>query len=138
MGVQYQAALVKPPVFRSLKADGSPETVSTVAYYTCVTTAKCNEVPVDFHGKYVRLTAIGANMNWVFTDKSSHTVDRTIAATDAGARAEGLGGFLASSAVTHVRVPSPLLDPATGLIGKVYFSRQGDAAGSVYMELASD
>lgn len=133
MAVQYQAVLVKAPEFRQTNFDGTANTASNVIYYTCVATAKCNEIPSEFWGKYVRLSVIGANMWFVFTDKSTHVIDRTIAATDAGTRAEGQGGYVASGGVVpHVRIPEAPKD------GKMYFSRQGDAAGTVYMELASD
>ena len=132
MGLQYQAAFIKAPNFRTTAFDGSANTVSNVMYFTCVATAKCNEVPEIFHGKYVRLTPLGANMWFAFTDKATHTIDRTIAATDAGAQAEGLGDYVANGEHEHVFCPTP--PPG----GKVYFSRQGDAAGTVYMREAAD
>lgn len=132
MGVGYQAVLVKAPEFRTTESDGTALTNSNVALYTAATTDKCNAIPAEFHGKFVRVRPIGGNLWFVFTDKSTHVVDRAIAATDAGARAEGMGGYLPNGEVAHVRVPTPPLG------GNVYFSREADASISVSIELASD
>jgi hypothetical protein len=132
MGVQYQAALVKPPEFRTTLADGSANTVSNVALYSATTSHACNELPEEFHGKYVRITPIGGNLWAVFTDKATHEVDRAIAATAAGARDEKLGGYVANGQTVHWRAPTP--PPG----GKLYFSREADASTSVSIELASD
>ncbi len=132
MGLGYQAVNVKAPEFRVKGGDGQPNTVSSVILYAMDTTEQVQEVPELFWGKYVSMTAIGGDCHYVFTDKSTHAVDRTIAATNAGAQAEGLGGIILSGTERQRRIPTPPQG------GKIYFSREGTAAGSVRIELSSD
>lgn len=132
MGLAYQAVNIKAPEFRVTGGNGQPNTVSDVILFTFDTTEKVNAIPEKYWGKYVSMTAVGGDCHYVFTDKSTHVVDRTIAATDAGAENESLGGIVLSGTERHRRIPTPPQG------GNVYFSREGTAAGSMRIELASD
>lgn len=132
MGLGYQAVNVKAPEFRVKGGDGQPNTVSDNILFTFDVTHKVNEIPERFWGKYVSMTCLGGACQYVFTDKATHELDSSIAATDAGAQNEKLGGIILENTERQRRIPNP---PAGG---KVYFSREGSAAGSVRIELSSD
>jgi hypothetical protein len=132
MGLGYQAVNVKAPEFRVTGGDGQPNTVSSVKLFTFDVTHKVHELPERFWGKYVSMTAVGGDCQYVFTDKATHEVDSSITATDAGTENEKLGGIIFSGTERQRRVPNPPQG------GKVYFSREGTAAGSVRIELSSD
>jgi hypothetical protein len=132
MGLGYQAVNVKGPEFRVTGGNGQPNTVSDVILYAFDTAEKVNEIPERFWGKYVSMTFVGGDCHYVFTDKATHVVDRTLAATDAGTQNESLGGIGLASTERQRRIPTPPQG------GKMYFSREGTAAGSVRIELSSD
>lgn len=132
MGLGYQAVNVKGPEFRVTGGNGQPNTFSDVIFYTFSTAEKVHEIPERFWGKYVSLTCLGGDCDYVFTDKATHVVDRTIAATDAGTQSESLGGTILQNTERQRRIPTPPQG------GKMYFSREGTAAGSVRIELSSD
>jgi hypothetical protein len=100
--------------------------------FTLGTTGVLSVIPVEAHGRWVRLLPTGSTMFYFFTFNASATVPSATAATDAGARAatQGEGPFPAEQ-VVEVRVPHP---PSGG---SVYFARRGGTNGqSVMMTLA--
>ena len=103
---------------------------STVVIFTAATTHKCNAIPDNFKGKFVRMIAIGGNVHWFFTSESAAEVDRAAAASDAGTTGVTVGSKLTNGQERHTWVPS------TG--ATVYFAREADTTCSVGMELASD
>ena len=111
--------------------DGVANT-NVLGNFTLGTTGKLNVIPVEAHGRWVRLLPTGSTMHYFFTFLSSATVPSLTAATDAGARAatQGEGPYPAEQ-VVEVRVPHP---PSGG---RVYFGRIGGTdAKSVMMTLA--
>jgi len=133
MGLGYQAVNVKAPEFRVKGGDGQPNTVSSVILYTFAVGGSCDPIPEAFWGKYVRITAVGGDLHFLFTDKSTHAgVDATIAASNAGAQSELLGDIVVASTSHQCRIPTP---PQGGLL---YFSRGGSATGSARIALSSD
>jgi hypothetical protein len=132
MTLLYQASNVRAPQYRTLDSDGTALTVSSQILYTVTAVSKLNELPERFHGKYVRLLS-DVDVDFLFTDSALGFVDNTIAATDAGAVATGLGGkALSAHGAREFRVPTAPKD------GKIYFTRQGSGSGYVLIELASD
>jgi hypothetical protein len=133
MGVQYQAANVKFPEWRSKLWDGTTNTGPTpVILYTADTTHKVHELPEEFRGKFIRIYADGGDLHFVFSDSATHEVDRTLAASDAGTRDPKLGGFCANGDFREGRVMSAPKD------GAVYFAREGSALMTVLIEVVSD
>jgi hypothetical protein len=111
--------------------DGVSNT-SVLGNFTLTTTGEINVIPVEAHGRWVRLLPTGSTMTYFFTFLSSASVPVATAATAAGARAatQGEGPFPAEQVVS-VRVPHP---PSGG---RVYFARIGGTISqSVKMTLA--
>lgn len=111
--------------------DGVANT-NVLGNFTLDTTGKLNVIPVEAHGRWVRMIPVDSTMFYFFTFNASATVPSATAATDAGARAatQGEGPFPANE-VVEVRVPHP---PSGG---RVYFARLGGTASkSVMMTLA--
>lgn len=133
MGLGYQAVNVKAPEFRVNANSGVANTVSSVILYTFAAAGRNDPIPEVFWGKYVRITAVGGDLHYLFTDKQGHAgVSAVIAATNAGAQDELLGGIVLSGTSHQCRIPTPPQG------GAVYFSRGGSASGSARIELASD
>ncbi len=111
--------------------DGVAST-NVLGNFTLTTTGELNVIPVEAHGRWVRLLPTGSTMRYFFTFNASASIPVTTAATAAGARAatQGEGPFPAEQ-VVEVRVPHP---PSGG---RVYFARLGGTASqSVMMTLA--
>lgn len=111
--------------------DGTANT-NVLGNFTLGTTGLVNVIPVEAHGRWVRLLPTGSTLFYFFTFNASASVPVATAATDAGARAatQGEGPFPAEQ-VVEVRVPHP---PSGG---RVYFARRGGTNGqSVMMTLA--
>jgi len=133
MGLGYQAVNVKAPEFRVTGGDGQPNTVSSVILFTFANAGRNDVIPEKYWGKYVRITAVGGDLHYLFTDKAAHAgVDYTQAASNGGTENELLGGIVLQNTSHQCRVPTPPQG------GKVYFSRGGTASGSARIELASD
>ncbi len=111
--------------------DGTSST-NVLGNFSLTTSSKVNAIPVEAHGRYVRLLPLGSGLYYYFTFLESATIALPPAATDAGARAATQGeGPYADGSVVEVRVPHP---PSGG---RVYFARIGDTASqSVQMVLA--
>lgn len=111
--------------------DGVANT-NVLGNFTLTTTGELNVIPVEAHGRWVRLLPTGSTLTYFFTFLSSAAVPVATAATAAGARAvtQGEGPFPAGQVIS-IRVPHP---PSGG---RVYFARIGDTASqSVKMTLA--
>lgn len=115
----------------SCYGDGVAST-SVLGNFTLTTTGELNVIPVEAHGRWVRLLPTGSTMTYFFTFNASASVPVATAASAAGARAatQGEGPFAAEQPVS-VRVPHP---PSGG---RVYFARIGGTISqSVKMTLA--
>jgi len=130
------ASLIAEPVtaaadIAACYGDGVANT-NVLGNFTLTTTGELNVIPVEAHGRWVRLLPTGSTMTYFFTFNASAAVPVATAATSAGARAatQGEGPFPAEQVVS-VRVPHP---PSGG---RVYFARIGGTASqSVKMTLA--
>jgi hypothetical protein len=115
------ASFVTPP-FR----DSATTTVNTtVRLYTAVTTTQNNVLPDDWRGRYIEIGCEGGTVDYVLSVDSAQIIDRTVAATSAGASSSTLGGRLTAGEKVPVVVP----DPAGG--GQVYLARQADVSTAV-------
>lgn len=111
--------------------DGVSNT-NVLGNFSLTTSSKVDAIPVEAHGRYVRIRPAGSTLYYYFTFLSSATIALPPAATDAGARAitQGEGPFVDGSEI-EVRVPHP---PSGG---RVYFCRiGGTAAQSCQLVLA--
>ena len=89
-------------------------------------------VEYRWSGKYVSILAVGGNCHFAFTRFPTAEVDRTVAATEAGATTK-VGGIALSGVVTDFELPHFSFND------KLYFARESDAAAvPVYMWLSDD
>jgi len=95
------------------------------------TTHHADAVPENFKGKYVTLYATGGNVWFGFSTSASAEIDRTVAATNAGASAK-VGAYLPSQYLLDWVVP----DSPPGV--PMYFVRESDAVGAVVNMTLSD
>ncbi len=111
--------------------DGVAST-NVLGNFTLTTTGELNVIPIEAHGRWVRMLPTGSTLTYFFTFNSSASVPVSTAATSAGARAATQGeGPFAAEQVVEVRVPHP---PSGG---RVYFARIGSVVSqSVKMTLA--
>lgn len=100
MGLQSKAADVKAPF-----GDGTAAT--TVLFFTCDSTSRCNALPGSLAGKFVRVvnTSSSNGAFFYFSSSASASCDETVAATDAGATSASLGEYLPPGATAHLRLP---------------------------------
>ena len=131
MGLGYQAVNVKAPELRAKDAQGQVSVNSSPIFYTMDVTHKATEVPEDLWGRYVTGYVVGGDCYYFFADSAAE-VDRTVAATDNGARSLKLGGIAGAAQRFQERIPSPPQG------GKLYFCREGSATGSVLFWPSSD
>lgn len=140
MGLGYQAENVKAPQKRSKNSpDGSANTLTTVRFYTMTGASQSHALPQDWNGKYVRITAEGADLTYYFADADGNVVDNTVTATADGLSSDGtkLGAKLLAGNSRDEVLPHGL-KPSAGGTDLIYFVRQGSGAGSVRIELKSD
>lgn len=112
--------------------DGVADT-NVLGNFTLDTTGKLDALPVEAHGRWLRMLPTGSTLFYFFTFNASATVPAATAASDAGARAatQGEGPFPAEQ-VVEVRCPHP---PSGG---RVYFARRGGTAGQSVMVTLAD
>ena len=113
-----QAAFVLPP----LRESATTTVMTTVRLYSAVTTTAVNALPDDWRGKYVEIGCEGGTVDYVLSVDSAQTIDRTVAASAAGASSSTLGARLTAGEKVPVVVP----DPSGG--EKVYLARQADVS----------
>lgn len=109
--------------------DATNNDVSTVKF-AATTDSAANAIPRKWHGKHVKLTAVGGNLHFFFSLDSGAECDRTVSATAAGATGATVGDYLANGSSDHVFVPNA--PPGTD----VYFVREADATTVVYARKA--
>jgi predicted transcriptional regulator len=100
---------------------------------------QADAVPDDWQGQYVEIYVTGGDMTYAFSRSATAEVDRSVAASEAGASVK-VGAIVPNGAVRYVIIPKVKADgtgnPSTD--GVVYFVRESSAAGVVcYMRLAS-
>lgn len=114
-----QADFIRAPVKNATNA-------ASTAKFTATTDSAVSIIPQEWIGAYVRITPVGGNLHFLFTDDSTATVDRTVTATAAGDTGATVGGYLADGDSWYVIVPD--------IAGKpVYFAREADATVVVYI-----
>ncbi len=87
-------------------------------------------VPATWCGKFVKISAIGGDITYGFSTNALAEVDRSVAASEAGASTK-VGGLILSGQSVHVLVPKN--EKKT-----IYFVRESSTTGVVaLMELAS-
>ncbi len=121
----YQADNVVAPF-----TDGSA--VSNVRLFDSTTGSQAHALPADWAGKYVRILPLTEDVWVLFSKNAAATVDRTVAATAAGASNTALGTKLLKDQYHDYRLPGKA-DSET-----LYFVREAGATGSVQIQLASD
>lgn len=98
------------------------------------TTHKANVLPAGWAGKWINAYCLGGKCWIAFSKNSSAEVDRTVAATEAGAALK-VGAPL-SPGEANVR---PFRLPYIKETESLYFVRESDTVGTVvWLELASD
>jgi hypothetical protein len=109
--------------------DGTANT--TVAAYLLDTTARNSALPAYMYGEIIRVTPFGGNAWWYISTSDSAAVDRTVAATDAGATGATVGSRVANG-VTVERLCPYVRQGET-----LYLVWQGDATGVLQVEKGS-
>lgn len=97
-----------------------------VRLFTAGTTHLANALPKSWHGKYIEISADGGVVDWAVSQHSDAEVDRSVAATAAGASAK-VGGRLPDGLEFAVQRKLPDAPSATTL----YFVRESDTADTV-------
>jgi len=115
-------------------------TNSNVKEFTMDTTSKSNELPKAWAGRMITVRPFGGNI-WVhFSKDQGRTVDRTVAAADAGSTNAAAAKFIGSGEERHFELPQLAIDivTAAGTKPMLFFNRQSDTASSssVYVEVA--
>lgn len=112
----------------------SDGTNSNIRLFTMDTTHLSNALPAAWAGKYVDVTPFGGNIWIAFTRGATQEVDRTIAATAAGANSPKTGRKVPVGETRPFRVPQHQKMDQTDAI---YFNRESDVAtaATVYVEV---
>jgi hypothetical protein len=127
-----RAAKILPPIDLTTANDFR---VRKFRVQAAVTGHDVDALPDAWAGKLVRLTCVGdptEYAEWAFSLNSDAEVDTAVAATDAGASAK-VGSPLYGTQSREVLIPAKGASTQT-----IYFSREGSAALTIHMELASD
>ena len=124
MGVEHQAANIRAPFDRAGDDDYD------VRLFDATTSHQAHAVPKEWKGKYVdvRVITSGGQLWFGFSKSSTAEVDRSVAATAAGASTK-VGRYISDG-----DGPRPFLLPDARGDETVYFVRE--AASTVTVELA--
>jgi hypothetical protein len=110
-----------------------------VLYIACTTTHAAIEVPVAFHGKFVKLINESQTttefVEFFFSSLSTAEVDRTVASSASGAQSPKLGERLYGTQVAQGKTPYLPAKTALGGIAKLYLIVESSAALNLRMVL---
>ena len=120
------ASHVMPPAQRD---KNSSSTVTSVRLFDVTTDSQSHVLPREWIGRYVNIRAETATVDYFLTPHSGQTVDRTVAATAAGASGVTLGGRLDAGSSDDVIVPE------FGGAPDIYLVREGTATGALRITL---
>lgn len=135
-----KAAMVRAP-FDDTTANDFGVYKFTAGDSADTTNHQTDALPAVLRGKWVEIYvtggAVGTDaMHFAFSENSSAEVDRSVAASEAGAVAK-VGAVIPTGTTLSVLVPERG-NPALGETPAVYFSRESTAAGMVaYVRRAS-
>lgn len=121
------AELTKSARIRAPYGDGTANTnvrLFSGGVLATETTHKATVLPQSWHGQWLTIRAIGGNC-WVMISPTAAEIDRTVAASEAGAASPKLGIMVPSGEAIPFEVPSTPID-ATDL----YLCRESDAVGT--------
>lgn len=134
MSTASRMGMIANPVIQASDrsgAFGDGTNATEMLNFTLTNVSKVNVLPVAWHGRYVRMRPVGADMNYYFTFDDGATIAASPAASDAGASAATQGERVPDGELFEVKVPWP---PSGG---RVYFARLGSVASqSVQVVLA--
>ncbi len=130
-----KAAVVRAPVDNAAVPNDFQ-----VRYFTVPTTHAADALPKGWYGQWVEMYVVGGAagtdaMYYGFSKASNAEVDRTVAATAAGA-SDKVGGVVPTGETRQVKLPRPSLD-GQATAEQLYFVREGSVALTCYMRLAS-
>lgn len=134
---EVKAARVRPPYDYAGVANDFGVRKFSGGVLAAETSHKADAVPRDWHGQWVEIYVTGGNMHYAFSRTSTAEVDRTVAASAAGASVK-VGAIIPNGENRHVQIPTASPTGPTDAAADVYFVRESDAVGTVaYMRLAS-
>lgn len=98
--------------------------------FTATTTNAANAIPSDWHGQFVEIYVTGGVLHYGFSTSSSAEIDRSVAASAAGASAK-VGRIIPDGETRHILIPLASAGDT------IYFVREGTASLTVLMSRAS-
>lgn len=133
---ELKAAIVRPPFDYAGVANNFGMLKFSGGVLATETSHAANAVPREWQGKWVEIYVTGGNLHYAFSASSTAEVDRSVAATAAGASVK-VGRVIPNGESRHVYIPPYRSAEPDATDGDVYFVRESDAVGTVvYMGLA--
>ena len=96
--------------------------VTNVRLFNATTTSQTHELPASWRGRYVAVRCEGGTVDYFYSSLSTASIDRTVAASAAGASSTSLGARMADGDIREEVVPSPRGSDV------VYLVRQADVS----------